>query len=243
MSPSSNNSRNYYYNMELFPLELLSPELIGQIIDRSDYQTLKALAITNTFFLNEIRAFFNRLVLKAREKFPQAATIEKHELIERISYLNGYKTITIEGIFVNETTWSKGKNKIITTPEIQQWLQNEELHRIDGPAQTRWENEIKTEELWCQNNILHRANGPAIMRWENEKKTEEEWWNNGNPHRIGDPAITNWTNEIKTKEQWYCDGNLHRIDGPANTRWENGIKIIEQWRVNENCIDGHVSTK
>ncbi len=169
------------------------PELIGPIIEMADYQTLKAMALTNKFYLAEVRRFLNRLVLKARKKFPQAATIEHHELIERIYYLNEYKTNTFKDIVIDKTKWSKGKCKIITTPDHQYWQQDGKYHRIDGPARTLWTDAgIKTYEIWFQEGKEHRTDGPARTTWD--------------------------ATGIKTDECWFQEGKEHRIDGPAFTR-------------------------
>ena len=38
------------------------------------------------------------------------------------------------------------------------WYQNDQLHRLDGPAQ-EWANGGK---FWYQNGLCHRLDGPAI---------------------------------------------------------------------------------
>lgn len=45
------------------------------------------------------------------------------------------------------------------TYETLPWVDEEILHRVDGPAMI-WRN---GQEYWRQNNVLHRLDGPAVI--------------------------------------------------------------------------------
>lgn len=236
-------------------MDLLPPELIGHIIEMVDYQTLKSLALTNKTCLAEVNAFLNRLVLRVHKQFSQATSIEKHELIERIYYLNDYKTNTLANIGISDdgAIWFKGKNCIRYTGYWKKWLHDNKFHRTDGPAYTF--GLIHTREKWYYNGIIHRTdgpaitymlngqktmetyvhdgkvhctNGPAIISWDTNGTILEEWYNNDRQHRTNGPAITRWAHEQKI-EKWYQNGKYHRIDGPASITWINGQPTSKKW--------------
>jgi len=114
------------------------------------------------------------------------------------------------------------------------WLQNNQLHRIDGPAKIKYHNNIKIHESWFQNGKYHRLNGPADIYYHNNgNKRTESWLQNNQLHRIDGPAIIRYyydgnikckiwylydrlqreihylSNNKKSHEQWYFDKNLH----------------------------------
>jgi hypothetical protein len=78
-----------------------------------------------------------------------------------------------------------------------EWLQNDKLHRIDGPA-CEYANGNK---YWYQNGLLHRLNGPAI-EWENGNRF---WYLNGQRHRTDGPAVE-WACGYKA---WYIEGKRY----------------------------------
>ena len=49
---------------------------------------------------------------------------------------------------------------VVDSNGTQNYFQNGQLHRLDGPAIVRADG----TQLWCQNNKLHRFDGPAIIR-------------------------------------------------------------------------------
>ena len=66
-------------------------------------------------------------------------------------------------------------------PDRTEWLQNGQLHRVNGPA-IECANGSK---IWYQNDKRHRLDGPAIEYFNGTKK----WYQNGKSHRVDGPAI------------------------------------------------------
>jgi len=76
-------------------------------------------------------------------------------------------------------------------PEVRYWLNgrrqskiyrvNNQPHRIDGPAVTRWhEDGNKESEIYLVNGVWHRIDGPARTWWDkNGNKQSEEYRING----------------------------------------------------------------
>ena len=88
--------------------------------------------------------------------------------------------------------------------EYIQWLNdNDEHHRLDGPAYERPDR----YKAWCVNNRLHREDGPAIVGYDGYKA----WLVNGQRHRLDGPAIEGCGGH----NEWYVNGKHHRLDGPA----------------------------
>jgi hypothetical protein len=73
------------------------------------------------------------------------------------------------------------------------WYQDDEYHRLDGPA-CEYANGTKS---WYVNNKLHRVDGPAI-EWSNGDKS---WWQDGYLHRIDGPAM-----QYGRENQWFYKG-------------------------------------
>lgn len=133
-----------------------------------------------------------------------------------------------------------------------EWIQNDEKHRLDGPAIINFYREninsfdencsinidnyfstdekIYIEEEYYVGGCLHRQDGPAIVKKikenDNVKIESFYYYINGCLHRLDGPAIKNDTEEL-----WYCNGLLHRMNGPAVVRknrkeyWIDGLYI------------------
>jgi hypothetical protein len=82
------------------------------------------------------------------------------------------------------------------------WQQNDQRHRIDGPA-VEWANGDKE---WWQNGQRHRTDGPATEYVDGRK----EWWQNGQLHRTDGPAIE-WADGDRA---WYLHGTRYNPAGP-----------------------------
>lgn len=123
--------------------------------------------------------------------------------------------------------------------------ENDEKHRDDGPAETRYFNNGNVEyEIYYENGKRHRDNGPAeIYYYSFGEICVELYFENGNQHRIGGPAdisyysngdisfMIHFENNIcyrkygpaqisyhrngKIEMKYYENGKVHRINGPA----------------------------
>lgn len=107
----------------------------------------------------------------------------------------------------------------------QEWCQNGQLHRLDGPA-VIWPG----GEAWYQNGQMHRVDGPAEIRY----GAYESWYLNGQYHREDGPAVTHSDGE----KEWWINGQLHRIDGPAIE--EVGDNPNEWWLFGEQVVKREV---
>lgn len=114
--------------------------------------------------------------------------------------------LLLSAIYVMDSTCT------INTCGTREWLLNDQIHRVDGPA---IEYQNGTKEWWL-NGRRHRVDSPAIEY----TNGSNEWWVNGQLHRTDGPAIE-WIGIIKS---WYLNGRHHRIDGPA-AEYENGNKV------------------
>ena len=81
-----------------------------------------------------------------------------------------------------------------------EWYQNDQLHRLDGPA---FEG-LNGERSWWQNGLLHRTDGPAIELADGTT----EWWIDG-------VQLTEKEFCAKMKHRDACDGKKVIIDGVA----------------------------
>jgi len=99
------------------------------------------------------------------------------------------------------------KNGMVVEDANKRWYLNDELHRVDGPA----EEMVDGSKFWYLNGILHRVDGPAV-----------EWA--GILHRVDGPA-EEYADGTKF---WYLNGKKHRVDGPA-IEWGDGDK---HWYLN-----------
>ena len=97
----------------------------------------------------------------------------------------------------------------------QEWYQNGQRHRNDGPA-LEYTN---GDKVWYRNGQYHRDDGPAA-EYDNGNKY---WYQNGEHHRDDGPAI-DYANGTKV---WYQNGWPHRVDCPA-VEYINGTK--EWWQ-------------
>jgi hypothetical protein len=74
------------------------------------------------------------------------------------------------------------RNGLITSSRgSKRWYQNDQLHRIDGPAIERADG----DQYWYQNGQRHRINGPAVEFADGDKR----WYQNDLLHRTDGPAV------------------------------------------------------
>jgi hypothetical protein len=59
--------------------------------------------------------------------------------------------------------------------DAEEWWQNDEIHRIDGPAVRLPDNSM----FWLQNNVYHREDGPAVLQHSHRQSGAMEWWQHG----------------------------------------------------------------
>jgi hypothetical protein len=87
------------------------------------------------------------------------------------------------------------RNGLITNSQgHRRWYQNDQLHRIDGPAIEYADG----NKLWYQNDQRHRIDGPAVEYAEGDKF----WYQNNQLHRTDGPAI-----ELENGDKhWYIRG-------------------------------------
>lgn len=107
--------------------------------------------------------------------------------------------------------WSKSiESKTVEVDEtgVRRWLQDEVLHRLDGPAVVRPDG----REEWYRNGNLHRDDGPAMVIGGNEF-----WYRHGRLHRWDGPAVV-------------------RVDGTSEW-WLNGTRIGDPTMMNEQDVD------
>ena len=78
----------------------------------------------------------------------------------------------------------------------QEWTQNGELHRVDGPAVIYADGTQK----WFRNNELHREDGPAII-WHNGK---QDWYLDGKQYT---------EDSLNKKLKSTCEGKVVEING------------------------------
>ena len=100
------------------------------------------------------------------------------------------------------------------------WLQNGNLHRLDGPA-AQWPDG-KTK--WYQNGKRHRLDGPAV-EWTDGTKI---WYQNGELHRIDGPAVE----DPNGSAMWYIHG--HFLGRDLKGFWELWERLDETQRQNVN---------
>ena len=69
--------------------------------------------------------------------------------------------------------------------EYEEWYQNGERHREDGPAFIRYyANGSVKYEAWSQNDKLHREDGPAYIEYDQDGSVEiDRWWFEGKQAR------------------------------------------------------------
>ena len=123
------------------------------------------------------------------------------------------------------------KPKRIVAPDNswEKWVLNNKIHREDGPAVIRYNDEKVIEEQWRVEGRLHRKNSPAIIRYKDGVVTEEQWWVNDKSHRKDAPAIIRYNDGVVVYEEWFTNNIRHREDGPAIIRYSDGA---EWWWIN-----------
>lgn len=89
----------------------------------------------------------------------------------------------------------------LTEFRIGWWDENEEFHRVDGPAY-----ETARAIQWRIHGEFHRIGGPASIT-----TSSTTWWVNGELHREDGPAVIS----SNGNRMWMRHNNAHREDGPA----------------------------
>lgn len=117
------------------------------------------------------------------------------------------------------------------------WKKDGVLHRIGGPAITRYakdSGEITAQE-WYENGKRHREDAPAFMQ-KYCGFNVEIWYKDGQEHRENAPALIDKSIEsgLVINEQWFVNGHPHRHNGAAIIRREpnSGIAVHEEWYLN-----------
>jgi hypothetical protein len=166
-------------------MDKLLPELYYDIVDKvNNYGDLKNLAQTNSQFRHAVQHRFKREAIEARRVLGKPIDLTDQQLIERLYYLNDYKDSSPNFIKITDKphhgthtqTWSINDNYINSSSISEKWFLNGRLHRIDGPAFTRWSDGQKTLEEWRVNGRLHRIGGPAATEW-SDGQTCAFWYN------------------------------------------------------------------
>ena len=103
---------------------------------------------------------------------------------------------------------------IINNVGVKYWYENDQLHRVGGPAV----ESINGSTYWYQNNRLHRIEGPAIEHVDGIK----QWFENGERHRISGPAY-----ESSKIKEWYFKGKY--IKCSTQKEFERLIKLSNFW--------------
>jgi hypothetical protein len=232
---------------DIMLFEDLPSEIVMNIVDLMDYETLKVFAMLNVTCNNIVVRHLNVLQFQFYAKFP-VAPIEKDKLVEMIYYLNSNKNALLNGINLDHSEWTKGRARIYLSSTGETWITEDRYSRINKPASTTWrDNGVKISEKWCVNGKYHRLDGPSTIEWnEHGQKIIEGWCVNGQSYRFAAPASIVWyENGQKRVEIWIEHNKNHRVDGPAETRWyENGQKRSEIWIENGQThrIDGPAGT-
>lgn len=135
------------------------------IIDRMDYNSLKAYSLASKGSLQQVRTFFEGITRKMLLKWPFLASLKKQDIIERLYHVNGYQTGYLSGITVDENgNWIGPAGSITNTGQIVSWVnRHNQLHRVDGPAKTEKTRDGQLLEYWYMNGQLHRTDGPALI--------------------------------------------------------------------------------
>jgi hypothetical protein len=106
-------------------------------------------------------------------------------------------------------------NRVERTEDGVFYYLNDELHRIDGPAEDYFDG----TKYWWLNGKLHRIGGPAIEYFDGTKY----WIQNGKFHRLDGPAVE-WSYEHK---EWYYEDK--NIDCKSQEEFERIIKLKLFW--------------
>ena len=114
-------------------------------------------------------------------------------------------TITYKDIIVNITGDFNPKfvDAVIrrSIQKIEQcWMENNQLHRTDGPAILYADG----GEEWYQNDELHNPNGPAVIfpgGSDENFQPKKEWWIHNERHRTDGPAVIHFDGSIEYWEQ------------------------------------------
>lgn len=124
----------------------------------------------------------------------------------------------------------------------EQWLYDDALHRVGGPAFREWEVHDGRRRLvfeeWYEHGVCHRVGGPASREWTYADGARhlisEEWLYQGKYHREGGAAGRGWDYEDGQRhlynELWQRHGEHHRIGGAASRVWSGpGQPLMEAW--------------
>lgn len=90
----------------------------------------------------------------------------------------------------------------------QEWYQNGQFHRNDGPALMT----TKGTHKWYQNGLLHRDHGPAVIHHQAAIPQCQLWYQHGLLHREDGPALI-WDN---MGHEYYLNGQLVKV-GPHHS--------------------------
>ena len=104
---------------------------------------------------------------------------------------------------------------IIDQDGTKRWYQDDQLHRLDGPA-AEYANGYK---VWYQHDQLHRLDGPAIESANGDKR----WYQDDRRHRLDGPAVE-YANGTKF---WFYRGK--EIYCSSQQEFEKLLKLKAFW--------------
>lgn len=238
----------FYSALLLFPIVLymdfsqLNYDAIMHILEKTDYLSLKSLAMTDKRMRPLIGEFLTRKAKEAIRVLDLPENTNHHILIELLYHLNNDQSADPRGIIRTGDNWVKGNNSMVIEDledvyvwEYQvSWYRGSQSHRSDGPAIVRYnESGKKIYEGWYQRGNPHRLDGRAKIDYsEDGKITTESWYLDGIRHRVGGPAVIIYNKDERIVcERWLQRGLLHREEGPARIEYTNdGKKLLEEWQ-------------
>lgn len=119
----------------------------------------------------------------------------------------------------------------------EEWLYQDQLHRISGPAFIDYIDGKIMMNMWYNNDNLHRVHGPAVIKYYNNgQKSVEEWYQHDKLYRVVGPSIVEYyPNGSKKIEIWREGDVMVRTDGPAIIRYAEDESMIEaEWYIKRN---------
>ncbi len=147
------------------PSTKFASTLAAPIFDNWDYFRIKEYAMKHKSRKAEVTRYFDKIYNNAMARYYGYNGIEKHDLIERIYFLNGYKNANLGTITVAiespEPVNSKNYHRI---------MKGINGYKIDEESQYDEESRIGRYTLsWSVHDEFYRIDGPAIIKIVNGK--------------------------------------------------------------------------
>ena len=179
-------------------------DAIYNIIEHGSYLELKALASVNTGLRASVSRLLESYAKIIRKKLPINPGVPNQVLVEIYFHLNNGNTYNPRGVVfrktnlpsgIEELVWTKDNNSVTLNrrsnkkPKSDKWIQNGQLHRVDGPAERHWDREgTVVLERWFNNGQRDREDGPAVVK-RYKDYASIEWHKNGELHNDHGPAL------------------------------------------------------